>query len=191
MSPLLLLFTLPFNLYLIYHLLSDSHLLCSYLGLAPYLWGVISISGCIARSRDSVEELSEVSLNKAKQRFDRTKDYFRNVIISTIVFFIILTIVSSHYLISFNRTSLFNTVITSIISVDVALYSFFIQSNAKRIFMYFCFVFAVEAGIIVSTLQGLWMLEVIYLAGSFIGLYLGLRRINRYGLRDFFEMIVN
>jgi hypothetical protein len=190
-TPLILLLSISFTSYLYFNLSRDSLPLYNLLGLLPYLWGIISIVGCIRKSRDSVELLLEADLDSARRLFVVVKNYFRNILISTISFFIILIIIFSYLLAASNQTSSFVIVLNSIISVGITLTSFFSQSDGKKIFVYACPLCAVEAIFLFLTFKGLWAFNLILLFVSSLGLFISLHQINGYDLRSFFEMMVN
>ena len=190
-TPMILLLTIPFTLYLYYHLSYDSLLSYNLLGLLPYLWGGISIASCIKKSNYAVEELFEADLNEAKKIFNKTKNHFRGVLISNIAFSIIFIIVFSYSFIVYRKLSLFIIGLSSIMSIAIALASIFSQSNVKRIFIYICLVCASEALFLVITFRGLWMFDLIFFVGSLLSLFLCLHQIDRYDLRSFFERVIN
>lgn len=190
-APLTLLLTMPFTLYLYYHLSYDSLLSYNLLGLLPYLWGGISIGNCIRKSDDSVEELFKANLSEAQQIFDKTRNYFRNVLMSNIAFAIITIIVFSYSLIVYRTLSLFIVGLSSITLIEIVLDSVLSRSDVKRMFAYLCFVLASEAAFLLTTFRGLWMLDLIFLAGSLLSLFLCLHRVDGYDLRSFFERVVN
>jgi len=190
-APMILLLTIPFTLYLYYHLNYDSLLSYNLIGLLPYLWGGISIAGCIKKSNYAVEELFEADLNEANKIFNKTKNHFRGVLISNIVFSIILIIVFSYSFIVYRKLSLFIIGLSSIMSINIALPSILSQSNVKRIFIYICLVCASEAVFLLITFRGLWMFDLIFFLGSLLSLFLCLNRVDRYDLRSFFERVIN
>lgn len=188
-APMILLLAIPFTLYLYYHLSHVSLLSYELLGLLPYLWGSTSIAYCIKKSSDSVEELFEASLSEAQQIFDKNKSSFRSVMISTIAFSIELIIVFTYSLLVYGTLSLFIIGSSSITMMGIALSSFVCRS--KMTFIYICLICASWAAFLLMTFRGLWMFALIFLVGSFLSLFLCLRRIERYNLRTFFERVIN
>lgn len=190
-TPMVLLFTIPFTLYLYYHLSYDSLLSYNLLGLLPYIWGSISIFDCVKKSGDSIEELFEADLSKAKQIFDKTKNHFRSVLITNITFSIINFIVLSYSLIVYRELSLFIVGLNSIISIEIALASILSCYEIKRIFIYICLICVSEVVFLLITFRGLWMFYLIFLIGIFLSLLLCLHLIDKYNLRSFFERVIN
>ena len=188
-APTVLLLTPPFTLY-IYYLSCCSLLSYNILGLLPYLWGGVSIAGYVKKSNYAVEELFEADLSEAKRIFDKTKNYFRSLLISNIVFSIIIIIIFTYSLIVFETLSLFIVSLNSITSIELAFASIS-SRDLKGIFIYICFVCASETAFLLMTLKGLWMFDLIFLVSSLLSLFLCLRRIKRYSLRSFFERVVN
>ena len=190
-APTVLLLTTPFTLYLYYHLSRCSLLSYNILGLLPYLWGGVSIAGCIRKSSYAFEELFEADLSGAQQIFDEIKNYFRGVLISNIVFSMILITVFSYPLIVYGEVSLFIIGLSSIMSMGIALASILSLSNVKVMLAYICIVCMSEAAFLLIAFRGLWMFNLILLACGLLGLFLCLRRVEEYDLRSFFERMVN
>ena len=189
LAPMILLLTTPFTLYLYYHLSHVSLLSHNLLGLLPYLWGCTSIAYCIKKSGDSVEELFEADLSEAQQIFDKNKNHFRGVIISSIAFSIELIIVFTYSLIVYGALPLFIVGLSSITSTGIALASF--VSRSKRELIYICIVCASWPAFLLITFRGLWVFDLIFLVGCLLNLFLCLHRIDRYDLRRFFERVIN
>ncbi|MFQ6076103.1 MAG: hypothetical protein ACE5Z5_08220 [Candidatus Bathyarchaeia archaeon] len=189
-APTVLLLTTPFTLYT-YYLSCCSLLSYNILGLLPYLWGGVSIAGCIRKSSYAFEELFEADLNQAQQIFDETRNYFRGVLISNIFFSIILITVFSYSLIVYREVSLFTIGLSSIMSMEIALASILSQSNVKGILTYICIVCASESLFLLIAFRGLWMFNLILLACGLLGLFLCLNLVERYDLRSFFERVIN
>ena len=190
-APTILLLTTSFTLYLYYYLNYSSLLSYNLLGLLPYLWGAISIAGSIKKSNYAVEELIEADLKEANQIFDKVKNYFRSILMSNIAFTIIAIIILTYLLIVYRSLSLFIVGLSSITSIEITLNSILTRSNVKRMFAYLCFVIVSEAAFLLTTFRGLWTFDLVFLAGSSLGLFLCLHRIDGYDLRSFFEGVIN
>ena len=190
-APTVLLLTAPFTLYTYYHLSRCSLLSYNILGLLPYLWGGVSIAGCIRKSSHAFEELFEADLSGAQKIFDEIKNYFRGVLISNIVFSMILITVFSYPFIVYGGVSLFIIGLSSIMSMGIALASILSQSNLKGMLAYIFIVLGSESVFLLIAFRGLWMFNLILLACGLLGLFLCLRRVEGYDLRSFFERVVN
>lgn len=190
-APLLLLISMCSTTFLFISINKDSFLSYNLLGLLPYLWGCVSITSCIRKSGESVEEILEADLNEALKIFSINMNYYRRILISNILFSFILIIVYSYLFISYNMLHPFIIFLNSIVSVEIALISFLSQSDYKKMFGYICLLFGVEVTFIFLTCYGLWTLNLFFLVGSLLGLYLCLRRLNGYEMRSFFERLVN
>jgi len=190
-APMILLLTVPFTLYTYYHLIQESWLSYNLLGLLPYIWGGVSITGCAKKSRQSVDKLLKADLDEAEKIFGVTRDYFRKVLVSNIAFSIILMIVFSYSLIFHGALTLFIIGLSSVISIGITLALILSQSNVKITITYVCLVLASEASFLLITLRGLWAFDLLFLVASFLILFLRLHRIKGYDLRSFFERVVN
>lgn len=190
-APMILLLTVPFTLYIYYHLIHDSWFSYNLLGLLPYIWGGVSIAGCAKKSRQSVDKLLEADLDEAEKIFGVTRDYFRKVLVSNIAFSIILMIVFSYSLIFYGTLTLFIIGLSSVISMEIALAPILSQSNVKRTITYVCFVCASEAAFLLITFRASWMFDLLFLVGSSLSLLLSMHKIDGYDLRSFFERVIN
>lgn len=186
-TPVILLLTTLFTLYLCYHLSYGSLLSYKLLGLLPYIWGVISIADCIKKSNCAVEELVEADLSEANQIFDETRKHFRGIFISNIIYITLF----SFLIIFYGEISLLIIGLSSIISIDVTLSSILTPSDVKRVFIYICLVGASETVFLLITFRGLWIFYLVFLIGVFLSLLSCLNLIDKYDLRSFFEKFIN
>jgi len=188
-APVIPLLTIPFTLYLYYHLSYDSLLSYNLLGLLPYLLGGILIADCIKKSSNSVEEILKADLSEAQQIFDKIKNHFRSVLIANITFYITAITVFSYALIVYGTSPFFIVGLGSVTSTEIALAS--ILSQSKRMLFNICLVCASEAAFLLITFWGLWIFGLIILVGILLSLFLCLLRIDSYDLRSFFERVIN
>ena len=189
-TPVILLLTAPFTLYIYYNLVQDAWLSYNLLGLLPYIWGGLSITGCVKKSRHSVEKLLEADLDEAGKIFDETREYFSKVLVSNIAFSIILMIVYSYLLIFDGSLSVFIIGLSSVTSMEIALASFFVPSSV-HIIPYVGFVNAFEILFLLIVLRGYWFFNLIFFFLSLLILFLCVQRISGYDLRSFFERVIN
>jgi hypothetical protein len=186
-TPMILLLTTPFTLYLYYLLSCDSLFSYNLLGFLPYVLGIVLIADCIKKSKYAVEGLVEASLSEANKIFDETMKNLRGLFILKIIYITLFSLL----IILYGEISLLIIGLSSVISIGFTFSSLFTPSDLKRLFIYICFVFASEAMFLLITFRGLWMLYMVFLVGVFLNLFLCLHRIDRYDLRSFFEKVVN
>lgn len=185
-SPFVLILTTPFTIFL-YLRLSNPLFSLNLVGLAPYVFGIISIADYLKRSGCSVEALLKADLSEAKRIFEGTRGHFRgiltlNIVKATLVSLLILT---------YGEASLTLIGLGSIISTEISLTSIFTSYSLKSVSAYTLFVCASEVAFVLITLRGLWVLDLVFLFGSLISLFICLLRIDRYSLRSFFEAVIN
>lgn len=190
-APLILLLTVPFNMYLYYSLCSNSILSYNLVGLLPYLWGSISIAHCIKKSINAAEKLFEADLNESRQIFERNKNDFRRILFLNILLFIVYVISISYSFILYNKLSLFIISIMSITSVEIALASFFLNVfNVKQMLAYICFVCVSEAALLLLTLQSSWVFGIIIQVEGLLSFLSCLHQVEVYDLQKFIQRMI-
>lgn len=190
-TPATFLLTIPFTLYAFYHLSHESAFLHNMFGLLPYLWGAFFTACWMKKSRRTVEKLVETNLKKAEGIFAKNKKYFKKGIVLTISFSLILLTSFSYLFFFYDKILLFKIFLISIISINMSLASFLINSNTIHTYTLPGFVFCVEFIALFLTLGGLWAFNLIFLVFSYLTLFLCLDKVNGYKLRNFFERVVN
>lgn len=189
-APATFLLTIPFTLYTFYTFSHESAFLRNMSGLSPYLWGTLLMACWIKKSRETLEKLIEANLQEAERIFTKNKNYFKKGIFLTILFSFILLSLFSYSLLFTDKLSLFKVFLISIISINTALASFFIDSNIIHIYTHLSFVLSVEFIALLLILRGLWAFNLILLICSYLTLFLFLDQVNCYKLRSFFEKVV-
>ena len=189
-TPLALLITIPFTLYL-YYLSSNSLLSYNLLGLLPYLWGGITIAFYMKTSCDMTEKLFKANLSEAKIIFERGKKVFKRILKLSVTLSILNILVGAYPFILYGNLSPFTITISSIVSLEMALASTILGlSTARRIIAYISFIGASEAVFLFITLRGLGIFELIFLVVILLSPFSGLHHLDGYDLRKFFQSMV-
>jgi hypothetical protein len=190
-APAVLLSTTPFTLYLYIRLGQGNPLSYNLIGLLPYIWGLVSIASYMMKSSRTMEMMIEVDLDEAEEIFMESREYFRKLLTSNIVFSIILTAVFSYYLITKGGTLLFITGLISVASIGIALSSILRMYDWKSTLDYFILAFAFESVFLIFAFNGPVWLALIFPASSVSMMDMILRGIKEYDLRSFFERMIN
>lgn len=186
-----LLFTLPFTMYLYLHLSQGTILSYSLIGLLPYLWGLVSIAVYIRKSSRAMERMMEADLDEAEDIFMESSCYFRKILRSNIVFSIILTDIFSYYFITKGGKPLLITGLISVASVGIAMSSIMRMVDWKSTRDYFILTFLFETVFLMVAFQGPIWLALTFPVSSVLMMGMMRRRINDYDLRSFFERVIN
>ena len=190
-APAVLLFTLPFTLYLYLQMSQGTILSYSLIGLLPYLWGVVSIAVYIKKSSRAMERMMEADLDEAEDIFMESSCYFRKTLRSNIVFSIILTDIFSYYFITKGGKPLFITGLISVASVGIAMSSIMRMCDWKSTVNYFIITYLFEHVFLICVLNGPVWLPLAFPVSSVLMMGMMRRRINDYDLRSFFERVIN
>ena len=186
-----LLTTTPFTLYLYLRLSQGTPLSYNLIGLLPYLWGLVSISGYISKSSRAMERMIEADLDEAEDIFMESSYYFRKLLMSNIVFSIILTAIFSYYFITKGGKLLFITGLISVASIGIDISSIMRMCDWKSTLDYFILAFLFESVFLIFVFNGPVWLVLIFPASSVLMMDMILRGVKEYDLRSFFERVIN
>lgn len=190
-APAVLLFTLPFTLYLYLQMSQGTILSYSLIGLLPYLWGLVSIAVYIRKSSRAMERMMEADLDEAEDIFMESSCCFRKILRSNIVFSIILTDIFSYYFITKGGKPLFITGLISVASVGIAMSSIMRMSDWKSMRDYFILTFLFESIFLIFVFKGPAWLALIFPVSSVLMMGMILRRLKEQDLRSFLERVIN
>jgi len=190
-APAVLLFTLPFNIYLYLQLSQGSLLYYNLIGFLPYIWCLVSIIYYIKESGRTMENIFEADFNEAGRIFEESKVNFRMILVSNCFSSIIMMAVFSYLLIAYGMLPLFIIGVSSITSVGITTAAILSRYKVKRVLIYISAVLAFEAVSLFLVLRGHWELGVIFPVVSIVFVYSCLRRVKGYDMRSFFERVIN
>jgi len=190
-APAVLLFTLPFTLYLYLQMSQGTTISYSLIGLLPYLWGLVSIAVYIKKSSRAMERMMAADLDEAEDIFMESSYCFRKILRVNIVFSIILTDIFSYYFITKGGKPLFITGLISIASLGIAMSSIMRRVDWKSTRDYFILTFLFETVFLMVAFQGPICLALTFPVSSVLMIDMVLRRIKEYDLRSFFERVIN
>jgi len=191
MAPAILLFTIPFTLYLYLRLSQGNPLSYSLIGLLPYLWGLVLIAVYIRKSSRVMERMMEADLDAAEDIFMESSCCFRKLLRANIVFSIILTAMFSYYFITKGGKLLFITGLISVASTGIAMSSIMRMGDWKSTVNYFIITYLFEHVFLICVLTGPVWLPLAFPVTGVLMMGMILRRINDYDLRSFFERVIN
>jgi hypothetical protein len=190
-APMVLLLTLPFNIYFLIHLARGTVIIYNLIGLIPYLHGLALIAYSIKESDRAMNKIIESDLHNAERIFENSKTNFRKLFVSNCFFSVIMMTVFSYLLLAHGMVPLFIIGVSSIKSVGIAISAIISRYEMKNILIFSFIALTIETTFTILLLNNQWKLSPTLPLASIIIVYLSLRFLKEYELRSFFERLIN